>query len=148
MQGQGQDGDSVDELATETNNIEYDSEMEFLSREIISPPPSRSRMIAVACLNPRRTIQSIVRFLWGTLKYLVRTLITRLFAMVGLPVSSLISYLRPHPMSDHIAASPLFRSLVFLLPALHSHRTLANQIRLKKGKGYPNYYRPSASRTD
>ena len=103
-QGQGQDGDSVAELATETNDLEYDSETEFLSREIKPPPPSRSRMIAVACLNPRRTIQSIVRLLWGTLGYLVRVLITRLFAMVHLPVSSLISYLRPHPMSDHIGA--------------------------------------------
>lgn len=62
-------------------------------------------MIAIACLNPRRTLQSIVRLFWGTLGYLLRTLIMRLFAMIRLPVSPLISYLRPiHPMSDYIAA--------------------------------------------
>ena len=103
-QEQGQDGDSVAEPATEANKLEYDSETEFLSREIKPPPPSGPRIIAAACLNPRRTMQSIVRLLWGTLGYLVRVLITRLFAAIGLPVSPLISYPRPaHPMSDYIA---------------------------------------------
>jgi hypothetical protein len=108
-QGQGQeqeqDGDSVAEPATEANKPEYDSEAEFLSREIKPSPPSRPRMIAVACLNPRRTVQSIVRLLWRTLGYLVRALIMRLFGVIGLPVSPLISFLRPvHPLSDHIGA--------------------------------------------
>jgi hypothetical protein len=108
-QEQERDGDSVAEPATEAteaneaNKLEYDSETEFLSREIKLPPPSRPRMIAVACLNPRRTVQSIVRLLWGTFGYFVRALITRLFTVIGLPVSPLISYLLPaHPMSDYI----------------------------------------------
>jgi len=102
-QEQEQDGDSVTEPATEANKLDYDSETEFLSREIKPPPPLGPRMIAVACLNPRRTVQSIVRILWRTLGYLVHTLIMRLFAVIGLPVSPLISYLRPaHPMSDYI----------------------------------------------
>ena len=104
-QEQEQDGDSVAEPATKANELEYDSETEFLGREIKPPPPSRPRMITVACLNPRRTIQCIVRLLWRTLGYLVRALIMRLFGVIGLPVSPLISYLRPaHPMSDHIGA--------------------------------------------
>jgi hypothetical protein len=99
------DGDSVAEPAIEANKLEYDSETEFLSREIKPLPLSRPRVIAVACLNPRRTVQSIVRLLWRTLGYLVRALIMRLFGVIGLPVSPLISYLRPaHPMSDHIVA--------------------------------------------
>jgi hypothetical protein len=104
-QEQEQDGDSVAEPETEANKLEYDSETEFLSREIKPPPPSMPRIIAVACFNPRRTVQSIVRLLWRTLGYLVRGLIMRLFAVIGLPVSPLISYLRlTHPMSDHIGA--------------------------------------------
>lgn len=104
-QEQEQDGDSVAEPATEASKLDYDSETEFLSREIKPHPPSRPRIIAVACLNPRRTVQSIVRLVWRTLGYVVRALIMRLFAVIGLPVSPLISYLRlTHPMSDHIGA--------------------------------------------
>ena len=40
-------------------------------------------------------------------------------------------------------ASPLFRSLAFLLPALHSHRTRANHIRLIKKNGYHKDYYPA-----
>ena len=102
-QEQEQDRDSVAEPTTEVNKLEYDSETKFLGREIKPPPYSRPRMIAVACLNPRRTVLSIVRLLWGTLGYLMRTLIMRLFAMIGLPVSPLISYLHiAHPMSDYM----------------------------------------------
>ncbi len=103
-QEQEQDGGSVADPAAEANKLEYDSETEYFSREIKSTPPSRPRIIAVACLNPRRTVQSVVRLLWGTLGYLVRALIMRFFAMVGLPVSPFVSYLRPaHPKGDYIA---------------------------------------------
>ncbi|KAF8482150.1 hypothetical protein DFH94DRAFT_691760 [Russula ochroleuca] len=94
-----QEGDS----AAEANKFEYDSETDLLSREIKPSPPSRPRMVAAAYLNPRRTIQSLVRLLWHTLGYMVRALVMRLFGMIGLPVSPLVSYLRTaHRKSDHI----------------------------------------------
>ena len=87
----------------EAAELDYDSETEFLTREIKPSPPSRPRMVAAACLNPRRTIQSLIRILWYTLGYMVRALTMRLFAMIGLPVSPLVSYLRTtHPKSDYI----------------------------------------------
>ena len=102
-QEQEQDRGSVAEPTIKVNKLEYDSDTKFLSRETKPPLHSRPRMIAVACLNPRRTVLSIVRLIWGTLGYLMRTLIMRLFAMIGLPVSPLISFLHPaHTMSDHI----------------------------------------------
>ena len=97
-----QDGDEVAEPAAETNNLEYDSETEFLNREIKPPPPSKPRVITVAslCFNPRRTVQCLVRILWGSFGYVVRALIMRLFAMIGLPLWP-ISYLRgEHSKSD------------------------------------------------
>jgi hypothetical protein len=100
-----QDGDSVAEPAAEANKLEYDSETEFLSREIKPPPPPKPMLIAAVCLNPRRTIQSLIRLLWRTFGYLVRAMVMRVFGIIGLPVSPLISYLRPaHPQSDYIEA--------------------------------------------
>jgi hypothetical protein len=54
-------------------------------------------------LNPRRTVEFLVPLIWRTVGYLVRALIMRLFAMIGLPVSPLVSYLRPtHPKGESI----------------------------------------------
>jgi len=100
----GQDGDEVAEPAAEANNLEYDSETEFLNREIKPPSPSKPRVIAAAalCLNPRRTLQCLIRILWGSFGYVVRALVMRLFAMIGLPLWP-ISYLRrTHPKDDCI----------------------------------------------
>lgn len=100
-----QDGESVAEPAAEANKLEYDSETEFLSREIKPPPAPKPLMITAICLNPRRTVQSLIRLLWRTFGYLVRAMVMRVFGIIGLPVSPLISYLRPaHPQSDYIEA--------------------------------------------
>jgi hypothetical protein len=89
----------VDGTETEANKIEYDSETEFLNQEI--KPPLRPRVVST--VNPRRTVEFLIPLLWRTLGYLVRALIMRLFTMIGLPVSPLLSYLRPsHPKEDHI----------------------------------------------
>jgi hypothetical protein len=94
-----QDAASIDGPKAEANKIEYDSETEFLNQEI--KPPSKIR--TVSTFNPRRTVEFLVPLLWRTLGYLVRALIMRLLAMIGLPVSPLLSYLRPlHPKEDHI----------------------------------------------
>ncbi|KAI0257357.1 hypothetical protein BJV78DRAFT_29638 [Lactifluus subvellereus] len=94
------DAASVAGTETEASKLDYDSESEFLNQEI-KPPPLKPRIVAT--VNPRRTLEFIVPLLWRTLGYLVRALIMRLFAMVGLPVSPLLSYLRPaHPKEDHI----------------------------------------------
>ncbi|KAI0308003.1 hypothetical protein B0F90DRAFT_1813350 [Multifurca ochricompacta] len=88
----------------ETSKLEYDSETEFLSQEIKSPP-SRPRAVTAIALNPRRTIEFLIPLLWRTLGYLVRALIMRLFAIIGLPVSPLFLHLRPaHPKGELIEA--------------------------------------------
>ncbi|KAI0004134.1 hypothetical protein BJV74DRAFT_809323 [Russula compacta] len=100
-----QDGGSVAKPAAEASKQEYDSETEFLSREIKSPPPLplTPRTVVTVCLNPRRTVGFLIPLLWRTLGYLVRALIMRLFAMIGLPVSPLLSPLRrAHPKSEYI----------------------------------------------
>lgn len=97
--------DSEAEQVAEANKQEYDSETEFLSREIkpSQPPPSTLRMVPKLCLSPRRTIEFLVPLLWRTLGLLVRLLVMRLFAMIGLPVSPLNSYLRKlHPKAESI----------------------------------------------
>lgn len=94
------DAASVAGTETEANKQDYDSDNDFLNQEI-KPPPSRPRIVAT--VNPRRTLEFLVPLLWRTLGYLVRALMMRLFAMIGLPVSPLLSYLRPaHPKEDHI----------------------------------------------
>jgi hypothetical protein len=97
--------DSEAEQAAEANKQEYDSETEFLSREIkpSQPPPSTPRMAPKLSLSPRRTIEFLIPLLWRTLGLVVRLLIMRLFAMIGLPVSPLNSYLRQlHPKAGSI----------------------------------------------
>jgi hypothetical protein len=99
--------DSEAEQAAETNKQEYDSETEFLSREIKPSqlPPLTLRMVPKLCLSPRRTIEFLIPLLWRTLGLLVRALIMRLFATIGLPVSPFNSYLRQsHPKAESIDA--------------------------------------------
>jgi hypothetical protein len=94
-----QDAASAAGTEAEASKLDYDSETEFLYQEI-KPPPLKPR--TVTTINPRRTIEFLIPFLWRTLGYLVRTLIMRIFAMIGLPVSPLLSYLRPaHSKEDH-----------------------------------------------
>ena len=112
----GLDGESAEQQAAEaTSKMEYDSELEFLSREIkprTSPPPSLSlpltlRSVPKLCLNPRRTVEFLIPLVWRTLGLLVRALIVRLFAMVGLPAaaSPFVSFLRqPQPKGESIEA--------------------------------------------
>lgn len=98
-------GSEAKPAAAEASKREYDSETEFLSREIKPPPhpPLTPRMVVTVCLNPRRTVGFLIPLLWRTLGYLVRALIMRLFAMIGPPVSPLISpFRRAYPMSEYI----------------------------------------------
>jgi len=61
-------------------------------------------------LNPRRTVEFLVPLIWRTVGYLVRALIMRLFLMIGLPVSPLVSYLRPtHPKGESIESQARVR---------------------------------------
>jgi hypothetical protein len=95
-----QDGASVAGAGVQESTLEYDSETEFLNQEI-KPSPLKPRTLTT--VNPRRTVEFLIPLLWRTLGYLVRALITRLFAMIGLPVSPLLSYLRPsRPKEDQI----------------------------------------------
>lgn len=77
----------------ETNHLEYDSDTEFLNHEI--KPPTRRRLITTVAYNPRRTIEFLVPLIWRTMGYLVRTLIMRLFSMIGLPASPFLAHRRP-----------------------------------------------------
>jgi len=100
------------QTAEATSKLEYDSEMEFLNREIkprTSPPPLSLpltlRSVPKLCLNPRRTVEFLIPLVWRTLGFLVRALIVRLFAMVGLPASPFVSFLRqPQPKGESIEA--------------------------------------------
>ena len=105
------DSEPTEQRAAEASSrLEYDSETEFLSREIKprTPPPLPPltlRSVPKLCLNPRRTVEFLIPLVWRTLGLLVRALIMRLFAMVGLPVSPFISFLRqPHPKGESIEA--------------------------------------------
>lgn len=107
-----QDSEPAEEQAAEASSkLEYDSETEFLSREIkpqIPPPlpPLTLRSVPKLCLNPRRTVEFLVPLVWRTLGLLVRALILRLFAMIGLPASPFVSFLlrQPHPKGESIEA--------------------------------------------
>ena len=106
-----QDSESAEQQATEASSkLEYDSETEFLSREIkprMPPPlpPLTLRSVPTLCLNPRRTVEFLIPLVWRTLGFLVRALIMRLFAMIGLPASPFVSFLRlPHPKGESIEA--------------------------------------------
>ncbi|KAI9511801.1 hypothetical protein F5148DRAFT_1168891 [Russula earlei] len=98
--------DKAGDSATEASKPECDSETEFLSREIkphAPPPCSRPLVVTAISLNPRRTIAFLIPLLWRTLGLLLRALVMRLLATVGLPVSPLVSYLRPaHPKGETI----------------------------------------------
>jgi len=102
-----QDSESVAEQTVEASKLGYDSETEFLNREIRPPrlPPLTLRTVPKLCLNPRRTAEFLIPLLWRTLGLLVRALIIRLFAMIGLPVFPFNSYLRQsHPKGESIEA--------------------------------------------
>ncbi|KAH9968768.1 hypothetical protein BC827DRAFT_280764 [Russula dissimulans] len=99
----------------EASKLECNSEnAEVLSRDIrpqtpppSSPPPprppSRPPVVNTIALNPRRTVAFLIPLIWRTLGLLIRALIMRLFAMLGLHLSPLVSYLRPsHPKGDII----------------------------------------------
>jgi hypothetical protein len=73
--------------------VEYDSETEFLKHEI-KPPAPRRRLVTAIPYNPRRTVGFLVPLLWRTMGYLVRALVLRLFAMIGLPASPFIAHRR------------------------------------------------------
>jgi hypothetical protein len=95
-----QGGASVAGVESQESELEYDSETDFLNQEI-KPSPLKPRTLTT--VNPRRTVEFLIPLLWRTLGYLVRALIMRLFAMIGLPVSPLLSYLRPsRPKEDRI----------------------------------------------
>jgi len=108
-----QDSEPTEQQAAEADTkLEYDSETEFLSREIKprTPPPPLPpltlRSVPTLCLNPRRTVEFLIPLVWRTLGFLVRALIMRLFAMVGLPASPFVSFLlrQPHPKGESIEA--------------------------------------------
>ena len=75
-----------------TSHLEYDSDTEFLNHELKFPP--RRRLISTVAYNPRRTIEFLVPLIWRTMGYLVRTLILRLFTMIGLPASPFLTHRR------------------------------------------------------
>ncbi|KAH9050443.1 hypothetical protein EDB84DRAFT_374019 [Lactarius hengduanensis] len=81
-------------------DLEYDSEIEFLNREI-KPPPPRRRLVS-AVYNPRRTVEFLIPLLWRTMGYLVRALIIRLFTMIGLPAVPLLAHRRL--MQSHVVS--------------------------------------------
>jgi len=99
--------DSVAEA--ETSKPEHDSEKtELLSRDIrpLAPPllpSSRPPVVTTISLNPRRTLAFLIPLIWRTLGLLLRALIMRLFAIIGLPLSPFVSYLHPaHPKGEAI----------------------------------------------
>lgn len=91
---EGSDAEPEAEQEAETIDLEYDSETEFLNREI-KPPSSRLRLVAAVSYNPRRTVEFLIPLLWRTMGYLVRALIVHLFAMIGLPASPFLAHRRP-----------------------------------------------------
>ena len=75
-----------------TSHLEYDSDTEFLNHALKLPP--RRRLISTVAYNPRRTIEFLVPLIWRTMGYLVRSLILRLFTMIGLPASPFLAHRR------------------------------------------------------
>lgn len=88
------------EPEAEKSHPVYDSDTEFLNHELKLPP--RRRLISTVVYNPRRTIEFLVPLIWRTMGYLVRTLIMRMFAMIGLPASPFLAHRRP--MLSNIAS--------------------------------------------
>jgi len=98
----------------EVSKLEYNSEnAELLSRDIkpqtpppppppLPLPPSRPPAVTTIALNPRRTVAFLISLIWRTLGLLIRALIMRLFVVLGLPLSPLVSYLLPSHLKGDI----------------------------------------------